>query len=325
MVDAHDLSAWADVRPDLVTPNAREAYALIGHDAALSRVDGLLLRRELLFRATGAQTVVVTLDRDGSLLLGQDLIHRTYAVAQPEQQASGAGDTFVAALTSAKLAGLAWPDAVELAQAAADVVVHRFGTSVCSTADLAATPDHRGEGQVLETDDLLVRIEAERTRGRRIVLTNGCFDVLHRGHTTSLARAAALGDVLVVAVNSDDSTRRLKGPHRPINSELDRAAVLAALACVDYVVIFDTDTRSRCWSGCAPTSTPRAATTARTCWPRQRWFGRTAAKCTSWTTCPSTPPPRSSTGSRARRPSASRSRESAPFPPICTVCMGCRS
>ncbi len=99
-----------------------------------------------------------------------------------------------------------------------------------------------GQGEVLETDELLTQIKAERATGRRIVLTNGCFDVLHRGHTTSLARAAGLGDVLVVAVNSDDSTRRLKGPQRPINSELDRAAVLAALGCVDYVVIFDTDT-----------------------------------------------------------------------------------
>jgi rfaE bifunctional protein kinase chain/domain/rfaE bifunctional protein nucleotidyltransferase chain/domain len=244
VVDAHNLSLWAGLGPDLATPNAREAYTLLGHDPrdALSRVDGLFLHRERLLRATGASTVVVTLDRDGSLLLGGDLVHRTLAIAAPEQHASGAGDTFVAALTSARIAGLTWPDAVDLAQAAADVVVQRFGTSVCSTADLTASPGDRGQGEVLAEDDLLARIAAERALGRRIVMTNGCFDVLHRGHTTSLARAAALGDVLVVAVNSDDSTRRLKGPQRPINSELDRAAVLAALGCVDYVVIFDTDT-----------------------------------------------------------------------------------
>jgi rfaE bifunctional protein nucleotidyltransferase chain/domain len=244
VVDAHDLAVWAAIEPDLVTPNAREAYALIGYAVpdALSRVDGLLLRRTELLQATGAHTVTVTLDRDGALLLGEDLVHRTVAVAQPEQQASGAGDTFVAALAAARVAGLRWPDAVELAQAAAGVVVQRFGTSACSTADLDAVSRARGQGQVLETDELLAQIERERAGGRRIVLTNGCFDVLHRGHTTSLARAAGLGDVLVVAVNSDDSTRRLKGPQRPINSELDRAAVLAALGCVDYVVIFDTDT-----------------------------------------------------------------------------------
>ena len=85
-------------------------------------------------------------------------------------------------------------------------------------------------------------MQAERAAGRRVVLTNGCFDVLHRGHTTSLAQAARLGDLLVVAVNSDDSVRRLKGPQRPINTASDRASVLAALSCVDYVTVFETDT-----------------------------------------------------------------------------------
>ena len=85
-------------------------------------------------------------------------------------------------------------------------------------------------------------MERHRAQGQRIVLTNGCFDVLHRGHTRYLNQARQLGDVLVVALNSDASVRRLKGPGRPINAEADRAAVIAALSCVDYVTVFDTDT-----------------------------------------------------------------------------------
>jgi rfaE bifunctional protein nucleotidyltransferase chain/domain len=85
-------------------------------------------------------------------------------------------------------------------------------------------------------------LEAERRAGRRIVFTNGCFDVLHLGHTTYLKQAKRLGDVLVVALNDDESVRRLKGPGRPINSAADRAGVIAELACVDYVTVFGSDT-----------------------------------------------------------------------------------
>jgi D-beta-D-heptose 7-phosphate kinase / D-beta-D-heptose 1-phosphate adenosyltransferase len=186
--------------------------------------------------------VAVTLDRDGALLLTDGTPpYRTRAHPAPERQASGAGDTFTAALAAGLVSGLDLPAAVELGQAAADVVVQRFGTSVCSADDLLAHLD-RPTGGVLDAATLAERVSADRVAGRRIVLTNGCFDVLHRGHTAALAAAAQLGDVLVVAVNSDDSIRRLKGPDRPINVAADRAAVLAALSDVDYVTVFDTDT-----------------------------------------------------------------------------------
>jgi rfaE bifunctional protein nucleotidyltransferase chain/domain len=130
---------------------------------------------------------------------------------------------------------------LDLAQAAADVVVHRPGTSVCTTADLAG---HLGSfsDTALDAAELARRLGDERAAGRRIVLTNGCFDVLHRGHTRYLNQAKQLGDVLVVALNSDESARRLKGPDRPINPVGDRAGIIAALSCVDYVTVFETDT-----------------------------------------------------------------------------------
>lgn len=247
VVDAHDGAPWSRLRPDVVTPNAAEAFRLLGRSVPTdgSRLAALTEAAPELRRRAGAEAVLVTLDRDGSVLFGPEQPaavehHRTPASPRAEKQAAGAGDTFVAALTLARAAGVPLPVAASLAQAAADVVVQRFGTSVCSTDELV---EHLGVGgSAVEEETLLRRLEADRAAGRRIVLTNGCFDVLHRGHTTYLSEAARLGDVLVVAVNSDRSVRRLKGPERPVNGEADRAGVIAALSCVSYVTVFDTDT-----------------------------------------------------------------------------------
>ena len=243
VVDAHDLARWAPAGPDVVTPNAGEAAALLGRSldgpdrvAAAEAAGG-----ELRTRA-GAATVVVTLDRDGALLLPPDLpAHRTWARPAPESRACGAGDSFTAALTLALAAGTPGPTAVELAQAAADVVVGRIGTAVCSTADLSSRVSASGES--LSTAAELARLVADhRAAGRRIVFTNGCFDVVHRGHVAYLNQAKRLGDVLVVALNTDEGVARLKGPGRPVNPLADRAAVIGALSCVDHVVSFAEDT-----------------------------------------------------------------------------------
>ncbi|GAA4267777.1 bifunctional D-glycero-beta-D-manno-heptose-7-phosphate kinase/D-glycero-beta-D-manno-heptose 1-phosphate adenylyltransferase HldE [Frondihabitans peucedani] len=271
VVDAHDLAPWRILRPDLITPNAREAAALVGSagpspaGADEDRVAWVQAHAGALAEASGAAAVVVTLDRTGSVLLtsteagageagaretdpgepGPDrepvISHRTWARPGRESNASGAGDSFVAGLTVARASGFALETSLDLAQLAADVVVRRFGTSVCSTADVIDAL-HEREDAAWDLDELVRRLDEERARGKRIVLTNGCFDVLHRGHTTSLAEARALGDVLVVAVNDDASTRRLKGPTRPINPVQDRVGVVSALSCVDYVTAFGADT-----------------------------------------------------------------------------------
>lgn len=244
VVDAHDPGRWRAARPDVVTPNAAEAERALG--AALgegeARVERVSAAADGLRAATGAGAVVVTLDRTGTVLLRQGRSpHRTHAHPAPERQASGAGDVFVAALTAARAAGLATDEAVDLAQHAADVAVRGTGTCVCSLDELERWLG-RPEDPALTLDRLAERIERHRAAGERVVFTNGCFDVLHRGHTSCLRQAKALGDVLVVGINSDASARRLKGPDRPVNSARDRANVVAELSCVDYVTVFDDDT-----------------------------------------------------------------------------------
>ncbi|BDI23325.1 D-glycero-beta-D-manno-heptose 1-phosphate adenylyltransferase [Herbiconiux sp. L3-i23] len=244
VVDAHDPVFWAPLRPDIVTPNSEETAALLHRPLkrGSDRAGSVAAHAEELLATTNSRDAVVTLDRDGTLVLcGDGKVHRTWARPASEKQASGAGDTFVAALTIARACGLPLTTSADFAQAAADVVVGRAGTSVCSTADIIAQLARSAEN-ALDEDELIRRLKDERAAGRRIVFTNGCFDVLHRGHTAYLNQAKRLGDILVVAINSDDSVRRLKGESRPINHAGDRAGVLAALSSVDYVTVFDTDT-----------------------------------------------------------------------------------
>lgn len=246
VVDAHDAASWAVLAPDLVTPNAAEAALLLGTPKSFAsagdRAAVVRSAAPALLAASGAAAAAVTLDRDGAAIVGSDGgFHRTWARPAAEKQASGAGDTFVACLTLARAAGLPLSTSADLAQNAADIVVQRPGTSVCSAEDLRKHLDSFAD-TALDQDELLARTAVERAAGRRIVLTNGCFDVLHRGHTRYLNQAKQRGDILVVALNSDASVRRLKGPGRPINTAHDRAGIIAALSCVDYVTVFDTDT-----------------------------------------------------------------------------------
>jgi D-beta-D-heptose 7-phosphate kinase / D-beta-D-heptose 1-phosphate adenosyltransferase len=247
VVDARAPDGWAALRPDLVTPNAAEAAALVGElePTGACRAEWVLAHRAELARATGGADVVVTLDVDGAVRLPADPTtpaQRTTARPGPESRACGAGDTFTAAMTAARAAGVPPQQALVLAQCAADVVVGQDGTAVCSAGALTARLAARDRGSLLEHRDLLAIVAEHRRRGHRIVFTNGCFDVLHRGHVAYLRQARTLGDVLVVALNDDDSVARLKGPERPVNPLEDRAGVVGAIDCVDLVTSFAQDT-----------------------------------------------------------------------------------
>jgi D-beta-D-heptose 7-phosphate kinase/D-beta-D-heptose 1-phosphate adenosyltransferase len=242
--DAKHPERFRDVGVTAVTPNFAEAARLLGlGDVGDRRVEAVIGRADLLRALSGAELTVVTLDAEGAILLERDREpYRTYArPAASSSSTAGAGDTFTAAFATALGAGADAVTAVELASAAAAVVVESDGTTTCSSRQLARR---------LVSADRVVRdpataaalADAYRDEGRSIVFTNGVFDILHRGHVTYLNQAKALGDVLIVGLNSDASVRRLKGPERPINTMEDRAQVLAALSCVDHIVPFEQDT-----------------------------------------------------------------------------------
>ncbi|MFV2113980.1 D-glycero-beta-D-manno-heptose 1-phosphate adenylyltransferase [Micromonospora sp. LOL_025] len=195
---------------------------------------------------TGADVVAVTLDTDGAVVGGADgEPRRSHSTPVPASHAVGAGDAYLAAMTLALAADAPLPTAAQLAQLAATITVSDTGTCVCRREDLLvaldAPVDGAGHRALVGTGELAALVAEHRRAGRSIVFTNGCFDVLHRGHVRYLEQARALGDLLVVAVNSDGSVRRLKGPDRPVNPVEDRIALLAALACVDHVVVFEED------------------------------------------------------------------------------------
>lgn len=248
VVDTRAGDGWAPLRPDLVTPNAAEAATVIGAAepvGAERRLAWVLNHRAELVAAAGGGDVVVTLDVDGAVRLPADPAapaERTTARPGPESHACGAGDTFTAALTAAVAAGTSAEQALVLAQCAADVVVGLEGTAVCSAGALTERLAVRDRGGLLGHGDLLAVLAEHRSRGSRVVFTNGCFDVLHRGHVAYLRQARALGDVLVVALNDDESVSRLKGPDRPVNPLEDRAGVVGAIECVDLVTSFSQDT-----------------------------------------------------------------------------------
>ena len=199
---------------------------------------------------TGADVVAVTLDTEGAVVGGADgERRRSHSTPVPASHAVGAGDAYLAAMTLALAAEASLPTAAQLAQHAATITVSDTGTCVCRREDLldalGAGAEETGHSTLVGTDELSALVAEHRRAGRSIVFTNGCFDVLHPGHVRYLTQARALGDLLIVAVNSDGSVRRLKGPDRPVNPVEDRTALLAALECVDHVVVFEEDSPAK--------------------------------------------------------------------------------
>jgi len=237
---------------DLVTPNAAEAGASFGlpirSDADLETVGrGLLERLDL-----GA--LMITLGAEGIALFEADReLRRFPAKARRVFDVTGAGDTVVSVLGLALAAGIGLDDGARLANLAASITVERVGTAAPRPDEIhAAALDEILEGRDIEKasapgeliarESLGVWAETQRRSGRRIVFTNGCYDVLHFGHLALLREAARHGDLLVVGLNSDASVRRLKGEGRPVNGEAERARLLAHLSPVDAVVVFEEDT-----------------------------------------------------------------------------------
>ena len=239
VVDARRPQRWAPARPRAVKPNFAEIEPLLG--PGLDRAERIVAAADRVRLALGADVVTATLDEDGAVVLSDDAPVRLHTTPEPHTHSAGAGDSFTAALALALAQGAAPGVAGELAQRAAQVVVRSPGTTPCTAADLREAVS-RYEQRVGDLARLADLVASHRSRGRRIAFTNGCFDVLHAGHVAHLREARALGDVLVVGLNGDESVRRLKGPDRPVNSVEDRAAVLSGISGVDHLVVFATDT-----------------------------------------------------------------------------------
>jgi len=188
--------------------------------------------------------VLVTRGSDGMALFepGRPPVHIPIHGTDEVADVTGAGDTVIAVLALGLAAGAPLVDAARVANAAAGLAVAEIGAVAIAPAALRETLAGRPASKLLSRAELAERVRTWQAAGRRVVMTNGCFDLLHAGHLTVLHEAARLGDALVVAINSDASVRRLKGPERPLVPEQERAALLAALDCVDAVTIFDEDT-----------------------------------------------------------------------------------
>ncbi len=225
----------------LMTPNLKEFEAVAGRcdsDVEL-RERGMALRESLDIEA-----LLITLSERGMLLIRQDEepLHLPTR-AREVFDVTGAGDTVIGVLGAAVAAGMTLPEAAGLANQAAGLMVAKLGAGSVTPAELRGALRREGDFHtILDRDGLREAMEEARALGERIVMTNGCFDILHEGHVRYLQQARQLGDRLVVAVNDDDSVRRLKGEGRPINGLQQRMAVLAGLASVDWVVPFAEDT-----------------------------------------------------------------------------------
>ncbi len=247
LVDPAAISDYARYDgASLITPNRSEAELASGRRGGLRTHLGdaaeiaSQLRTDHRFDA-----VVLTLDRDGAMLADAGGCTHMPTEARSVYDVTGAGDMVLAALAAARCRGFKGVESVRLANLAAGIEVELAGAQPVPLADLrraALRACAAGRGKIRSREHLLLELEVHRRDGRRIVLTNGCFDVIHAGHVAYLREARQQGDLLVVAINADESVRRLKGPERPIFAEPERLEVLEELQSVDYLVVFPEDT-----------------------------------------------------------------------------------
>ena len=227
----------------LLTPNKKEASLATNID--IKDRDTILEATQKLKESLNLKYGLITLSEDGIAILDNDF-KIVPTVAREVYDVTGAGDTVLAAISIAIASGANIEDAAKFANSAAAVVVAKVGSA---TATLDEILEYNSKLNSFDIEDKIVSISKaesivgqKKKRGKRVVFTNGCFDILHRGHAYYLKEAKKLGDILIVGLNSNSSVKRLKGDSRPINTQEDRAYMLSALESVDFVVIFNEDT-----------------------------------------------------------------------------------
>ncbi len=236
-----DFSRYAGVF--VLTPNQKEAALAAGME--ISDEFRLLEAAGRILDTSGVQNLLITRGPEGMFLLDESrTVHPIQADARQVFDVSGAGDTVLAVLGLALCSGFSLKAGAALANTAAGIVVGKVGTATVSPPELTAALEARGDAGLLKQKRLaeLPALGREfKRQQKRIVLTNGCFDLLHAGHIRLFSAARALGDLLVVAIDDDQSVRTLKGPGRPVIRAEERVRILSALDSVDYVVVFSSE------------------------------------------------------------------------------------
>jgi D-beta-D-heptose 7-phosphate kinase/D-beta-D-heptose 1-phosphate adenosyltransferase len=226
----------------LITPNKKEFEQVVG--VCANNTD-IVAKAHTLISDLNLTALLVTCGGDGMWLVqkDQDAVH-VAATSGNLIDVTGAGDTVIATLALAYASGYDLTASMHLANAAAGVVVSKSGTATCSVAELNAANHKQTDlpKGIVSINKLKTAISQAQQAGKTVVMTNGCFDLMHAGHVAYLEKAKTLGDYLVVAINSDASIKRIKGNNRPIAVQESREHVLAALQAVDWVVAFDEDT-----------------------------------------------------------------------------------
>ena len=228
----------------LLTPNKKEAE--IATEIRIESDESLKQCLESLQTVANLEKSIVTLSENGIAILDDGEVTVKPTVAREVYDVTGAGDTVLASLGFALSKEVNLHDAVEFANLAAGVVVGKLGSATVSLDEIEEYKSSLHKSSIelhIKSQDEIERLSTRlKEQGKKVVFTNGCFDILHRGHVSYLHTAKSFGDILILGLNSDASVRRLKGESRPINNEEDRAYLLSALESVDYVVIFDEDT-----------------------------------------------------------------------------------
>ena len=224
-----------------ITPNRTEAQLATG--ITNQGTQGAIQIAQKLKKDLGLETVVLTLDKQGILLLEDRAEPKIIpTVAQSVYDVTGAGDMVLATLAAARARNATWTQACQIANVAAGLEVQQFGVVPIPLEKILLTlltEHHQETGKLRTLPQLLSELTAHRSQGKKIAFTNGCFDILHAGHVSYLRGARKQGDLLIVGLNSDESIAKLKGPTRPINHIQDRVMVLGELQSVDYIVVFE--------------------------------------------------------------------------------------
>jgi len=227
----------------VITHNRREASTVAGVD--IKSPDDARMSAEQLAKALELKAVVITLDKEGAFLKADSISEMVPTRPRSVYDVTGAGDMVLATLAVTLAAGCDYKTAVQLANITGGIEVEKFGTATVSVDEIIdelVSQNRVKDSKVYPLEALVYELAWHRRKNQTIVFTNGCFDLLHRGHIEFLKFCKSQGHLTVVAVNSDSSVKTIKGSERPVNEQSDRVAVLAALETVDYITVFDQPT-----------------------------------------------------------------------------------